>query len=72
MEKKFQGHFFDIFGVKVETFKEFFLSYKNFPHAIFVASVPVYHYAKIRSLSSSNKLSREMHVFGLSRFLAHF
>ena len=51
------------------------MSYKNFPLAIFwysAAVVPVYHCAKIHSLSSSNKFSREMRVFGLSRFSAHF
>ena len=66
LQKKFQGHFFEIFGVKVEKFKEFFWSYKNFPLAIFwyfVAVVPIYHCAKIHSLSLSNKLSREMRVF---------
>jgi len=70
ISKIFQGHFFEIFGVKVETLKEFFLSYKNFQRDF--SGLCAYHYAKIRSLSSSNKLSREMHVFGLSRFLAHF
>jgi len=34
--------------------------------------VLIYHCAKIHSLSSRNKLSREMRVFGLSRFLPHF
>jgi len=51
------------------------MSYKNWPLAIFwhfVAVVSIYHCAKIHSLSSSNKLSREMRVFGLSRLLAHF
>ena len=38
----------------------------------FCGRCALYHCAKIQSLSSSNKLSREMHVFGLSRFLAHF
>ena len=37
-----------------------------------MAVVPIYHCAKIHSLSSSNKLSREIRVSGLSRFLAYF
>ena len=51
------------------------MSYKNFPLSIFwyfAAVVPVYHCAKIHSLLSRNKLSKEMRVFGLSRFLAYF
>jgi len=51
------------------------MSYKNLPLAIFwyfAAVVLVYHCAKIHSLSSRNKLSKEMSVFGLSRFLANF
>jgi len=33
--KNFSEHFFEIFAVKVEKFKEFFKVTKNFPHAIF-------------------------------------
>jgi len=33
--KNFSEALFEIFVVKVETFKEFFLSYKHFPLAIF-------------------------------------
>ena len=50
-------------------------SFKNFPLPIFgyfAAVVALYHCAIIHSLSSSNKLSTGVGVFGLNRFLAHF
>jgi len=51
------------------------MSYKNFVLAIFrysAAIVALYNSAKIHSLSFSNKLSTEVAVLGLSRFLADF
>jgi len=75
IRQKISGALFrDIWG-QSETFKEFFLKLQKFTLATFlyyVAVLPIYHCAKIHSLSSSNKLSREMRVFVLSRFLAHF
>ena len=74
--KIFPGHFFKIFGVKVEKFKNILNESQEFPTRDFLtfcgrcAHLPLCQ--KIHSLSSSNKLSGEMPVFGLSRFLAHF
>ena len=47
------------------------MSYKNFPFrnfSYFAAVVALYKCAKIHALSSSNKLSTEVAVLGLSRF----
>ena len=40
--------------------------------ALFICYLALYHCAIIHSLSSSNKLSTGVGVFGLSRLLAHF
>jgi len=72
--QKISWAFLKIFEVKVEKFKNV-ESYKNFPLPIFgyfAAVVALYHCAIIHSLSSSNKLSTGVGVFGLSRLLAHF
>jgi len=47
------------------------MSYKYFPLAIFwysVAVMPIYNWAKIHSLSSNNKLFREMRFLDLADF----
>jgi len=73
--KNFSGHFFEIFGVKVEKFKNILNELQEFPTCnflIFCGRCTRYHCAKIHSLSSRNKLSKEMRVVGLSRFFAYF
>jgi len=76
--KIFQGNIFEIFEVKVKKFKQFLKKLHVLPTCDFLtfchdaAIVALYCFAKIHSLSSSNKLSREMRVFGLSRFFANF
>ena len=46
------------------------MSYVNLPQGNFWYVAAVYNFAKIRQLSSRNKLSVEIPVFGLSRFSA--
>ena len=51
------------------------MSYNNFPLAIFwysPAVLALYHCAKIHLILFSNKLSTEVGILGLSRFLADF
>jgi len=68
------GHFLRYLGSKLKNSKKK-KSYRNFPLTICwysVASVPIYHCAKIHWLLTSNKLSNKMRIFELSRLLAHF
>ena len=73
--KKISGALFYIFGVKVEKFTNYLNELQEFTiqkFLIFSSRCALYHCAKIHSLSFSNKLSTEVGVLGLSRFLADF
>ena len=69
------GNFSEIFEVKVEKFKNYLnklLEFSIQKFLYFAAIVALYKCTKIHSLSFCNKLSTEVAVLGLSRFLADF
>jgi len=72
--KNYSGALFRDIWVKVEKFKNILNELQEFPTCNFSTFFGrcIYHCAKIHSLSSRNKLSKEMRVFGLRRFLAYF
>jgi len=63
------GALFEIFGVKVEKFKNYLNKLQELPiqnFLIFSSRCALYHCVKIHLLSFSNKLSTEVGVFRLS------
>ena len=74
MEKKFQGHFFEIFGVKVETFKEFSKVTKISHSRFFDILWPLCPSTTVPKFVHFHRIINFLRKFAflLSRFLAHF